>query len=223
MVKKLGIALLALFMLGCSTINNISTGNGQDIPDQVVEWSQTNVWKVITFLGRGSGFWINSNHFITACHVVRGYDTVLIEDVTEKTILYAAVTNCDAEKDLALLTISETEGFTPLPTDFVPGMLPVGRQVYGAGYPLGNKMIITSGHAQKYIPQSRAQVITSHTIFGDSGSPALRYFRGRVSVAGVRVRIASVPSGFSSVPLPNMALMVPSPTVTRYLRGFESK
>ncbi len=228
MVKKLGIALLALIMVACSQGLNFPTPNttmygqtNQDIPYQVMQWSQTNVWKVITEFGRGSGFWINDNHFVTNCHVVNGRDTVIIENYTETLFLYAGVSNCDENADLALLTIHNTEGFKPLQTYILPDRLAQGKAIYGVGYPLGLRLTIVEGHAQLWYSQGPGQGITAPTIFGDSGGPALYIENGIVYVAGIRSRVFIVPVMFIRVPVPHLALMYTGEQLIEYLDGIE--
>ena len=56
---------LVIILAACATIPY-----SPDIPAKVVEWSETNVWKLKTDTDRATAFWIDGNHLITARHAV---------------------------------------------------------------------------------------------------------------------------------------------------------
>ena len=194
----------------------------QDIPDQVVDWAQTNVWKVNLGYGAGSGFAYDKDTVITACHVVRGVPETQLLWLTndrDTRVIFVTVKSCSKATDVAILKVRFGDKLNPSPTMLHPANRQ-GKVVWGAGHPLGNSLIITQGHIQTPDESSKVlegRFITSATIFGDSGSPVLALYEGQVAVVGIRVAIlaAGVPIGFRSIPnvMPHLTLMSPAKNI----------
>jgi len=226
MFRKLGLFVIALAISAC-TLQPLREG---DIPDQIVAWGQANAYKIKTSGGTGSGWWINKNHLITNCHVVasvffREYEegmpkTAIVESYDGKWVLPVTISSCNRDKDLALLTFTDNDVWSPpiLPTEIINEDVEVGKGLWGVGYPLGGPLHITKGHktAQSHWAAMWAQ-ISVPTIMGDSGSAALMLVDGRVVVAGVRARVASVPQGWFNSYLPHIAIMIKGTVVHEFL------
>lgn len=189
--------ILSIFLLtGCATAPDNS------IPAKIVEWSESNVWQVVTDQGGyGSAFWISPRHALTNCHVVRDLPTVVVENNSRSLVLPMSVRSCNMDEDIALLVYTP-EG--PAPFDMKPTRIADenperGQMLYGIGYPLAGSMVITSGHYQGYdIRDIGRYVITTPIIFGDSGGPAVYLNNGEVTVIGIRSGIRGIPSGFGA-------------------------
>ena len=181
-----------------------------DIPEEVVAWANDNVWLVETPQGTGSGFWIDDDYFVTACHNVRSSDEIGIYHYTDTTYIAMKKLTCNEANDIAIL---EARWENPLP----PGRgaavfhVRVGKTVYGAGYPLGGTMMFTLGHwigeervaSWEDYPE-RVYLVTTPTINGDSGSPVIAMIDGEIVVAGLRrqIRLKAEYVGFAAVPIP---------------------
>ena len=221
---RYGILLLAATFSGCASINKHDDTH-HNIPVQVVSWSQTNAMHVAVNNGSGSGFWADNDTFITACHVVgteymyygdpdgdgesQSYGVFEVEPEAQvsnsdlSVTLNLAVESCDQQTDIAVLKrqwLESDSEFTALPTYLAHPNPEFGEVVYGAGYGLSERLHITVGHWQstpRYEedrPRSRF-IVTMPTIFGDSGSPALRLHNGRVEVVGIRQAIRNSGQG----------------------------
>lgn len=191
------LGLILAFSLGCS-----SPRGPQDIPPEVVSWSYDNVYNLrYGEQKRGSTFWINQNHLITACHVVNkdtGDKQWIARSYDWKIKIPVKVEMCDTGSDLALLS-----ALTPNPRKvqktYIQTKLPVmGKQLFASGYPHLYGLLITHGHYQGIDwseftknPPGIAHYVTAPTISGDSGSPLLDYSRGRVYVVGVRQKVSA--------------------------------
>lgn len=208
---KLLIILLAALCISCvSTPKPVA----QDIPPEIIKWAEKHVWKVKVGRATGSGFFISNKTFITACHVVKGNETAVILNDRSLRLFVATIESCDEETDIAVLTRSEQderdfiiEGFTQVFT----GGPARGYELYGAGHPMGLPMVITHGHYQFRVFDSKRKdnhMITVPTIPGDSGSPVIGMMYGRVVVFGIRVAVRVLPTGFTTYQLvPHLTLM----------------
>ena len=207
--------LAVVFLAGCAGLPQ-----GQSIPSKITEWATTNVWQVHTELSAGSGFWINNRNMLTNCHVVRGQTTVTVENNSRSMVLPMTVRACNSDEDLALLvyTPDGPVPFEPMKTEIEQAKR--GQVLYGPGYPLGGSLVITTGHYQgKDTRYSHRTVVTTTTIFGDSGSPAVFINRwGNVVVAGVRSGIRGMRSGFSSYFVTHLVTIRDAHTVKKFLR-----
>lgn len=207
--------LAVLFLAGCAGIPQ-----GQSIPAKVTEWATTNVWQVHTDRSAGSGFWINDRNMVTNCHVVRGQTTVTVENNTRSMVLPMTVRACNGDEDLALLvyTPDGPVPFEPMDTEIAQAKR--GQVLYGPGYPLGGSLVTTTGHYQgRDVRYSHRTVVTTTTIFGDSGSPAVYLDRwGDIVVAGVRSGIRGMRTGFSSYFVTHLVTIRDANTVKKFLR-----
>jgi len=209
MIKTILVALAAIVGLaGCGTFSSTSK---HDIPEQVVDWAQQNVWAVAVRGGSGSGFWITDKTFVTACHVVYreyaedGISALVQLDSTE--LIPMKIDTCNVDTDIATMSklFDDTEFFAD-PTEILyPQDLKQGKAVWGPGFPLGKEMVVTTGHLQNQVGQDPFWIITAPTIFGDSGSPAVTIVNGRVAVIGIRVSIAAARVSWTqSVPVTHL-------------------
>ena len=226
MFKKLGLFVIALALSACA-LQPLREG---DIPDQIIAWSHANAYKVKTSGGSGSGWWINKNHLITNCHVVASeffseYEegmpkTAVVESHDARWVLPVTISSCNRDKDLALLTFTDNDVWSPpiMPTKIINEDVAYGKGLWGAGYPLGGPLHVTKGH--KTSPSHWAELwdqISTPTIMGDSGSAALAIYDGEVVVVGVRSRVASVPQNWFNSYLPHIALMIKGTIVHEFL------
>ena len=196
-VFSLGLLALVLAFSGCSTRSNPG-----DLPSEVVEWAEANLWQVLTPLGTGSGWFYDENTAITACHVVNGSKSIQLYNKLTDEYLYFRIVSCNKELDIAVLKRMDVLNVINLAIKKTIIELESpkrGQIIYGPGFPLGEQLVITHGHMQfaKDEGERAGQWLTSvPTIFGDSGSPVVRLKNGRVVVSGMRLSIRGVPQGF---------------------------
>jgi serine protease Do len=211
-----------IFLAGCVGIQN----NPNDIPEQVVQWSKDNVWKVHAGGGAGSGFALDKDTVITACHVVEGRDGVLDVFLTndmDTRVIWMTVHSCDTDLDVAILKRHFGDKLYPAQTTLHQG-LPQGRAVYGAGFPMGMQLLITQGHMQQIVQDAAntRKFITAPTVPGDSGSPVLAVVNGEVVVVGIRVSIRVMQWAWRNVQLvPYLTSISPTSNIIKVLRDFE--
>ena len=212
---------LLLTLTACVTIEPVRDAN--DIPTAVTEWAQHNVMSVFTHQrGFGSGFWVDNETFVTACHVVGSEEYVKTGDASDdwevqwvvqnevlianwdvSTSLDMAVVTCNRETDIAVLKrqwYPSDSHFTALPTVLAHPNPEQGSTVYGAGFGLMEQLYISVGHWQNqpiYSKHDREYMITAPTVPGDSGSPALDYTHGVVRVVGIRQSGRTFSDGYS--------------------------
>jgi len=212
-ITSLGVIASLLISLGCSTQQIAS----RDIPLPVVQWAEVNVWKVLTERGAGSGCWVNDKTLITNCHVVIGEDVVLVQNYNWKHTLAVDVDSCNTDTDIAVLTYNgdPVEGIELQETHLDNSTPREGTFLYGPGYPLGHRLVITTGHLQYKIDKGYA--VTVLTIMGDSGSPALMWDGKRVSVIGIRSGIMAISQGWYKSFISHLTLLRPASTVIEEL------
>lgn len=179
--------ILALGIGGCSSTSDFKS---HDVPPQIIEFAHDNVWKIETERGSGSGFAISEDTVITACHVVKNADEVILYNMRDTRLVMVDVKSCDQETDIAVLKWqsgdklnSDFTGFHPVPK--------MGKAVWGAGFGLGSDLLVTQGHMGQadtmHDGLKGRWYITAPTVMGDSGSPAIALFNGIPKVIGVRV------------------------------------
>lgn len=158
----------------------------EDIPEPVVNWIESNVVKINTGDGGGSGFFISPTLVITACHVTYPFATVSLSPQGDTTSYPAVVKACDQDRDIALL---ELYGDLPdsMRTVIAEVNPKVGKTTYGSGYPLGLPLTLVHGHWQR--DTKMGYLSTAPVISGDSGSPLLIWEDGEVKVVGVRTAV----------------------------------
>jgi len=217
--------VLSGFILAVSLmVSGAVSSHSADIPHEITEWSETNVWLVKTSQGSGSAFFLTPDLAITACHVVDSGqhnldDELMVFGVNNLTteVLQFRVEHCNKDTDIAVLTVHE---FSERPKNVAVTRLEMkvpdqGTAVWGTGYPLGGDLVITQGHLQRPVELNiegrMGYIITANTIMGDSGSPVVRVVDGEVQVVGLRLAIKGVPmfigfARFNSY-LPHLTLM----------------
>ena len=221
-MKVLAAAILALTLMfsGCASIPHVE----HDIPPKIMSWAHQNIWQVGTSAGSGSGFFLDDDTFITACHVVRegtfnteGNLIVLIRNQRDTRVIQMTLQECWGDEDVAVLTPTEHKHSDKVTTSPTPLALEVPRQgkvVYGVGYPLGMPLTATLGHIQNKLelgPKKISWLVTTNTIMGDSGSPVLALIDGKVQVVGLRSAIRVIPQGMGlRAFLPHLTIMVPA-------------
>ena len=195
--------IVSLVLVGCTTYNNNNIvaddlyidnrveSKPTDVPQEIVEYSQKYVWKVVVNGGSGSGFWVTSNVFMTACHVIQEAKLAKVVDSTDKIEKELAVVSCNMDTDISILQPVEVGSYEDEKQIVrVSKSTPQqGTTVYGAGYPLGLPLTITAGHWQLPMPEQERQIFTAPTISGDSGSPLLVVRDGKVQVVGIRLAV----------------------------------
>lgn len=205
---SLGVAL-TLILFGCSTLPLQTSG---DIPPQITEWSERNVWKLVKEDGaHGTAFFINSRQLITACHVVDDVTSGVVTNNRETLVIAFKVASCDKEKDVAILyrDFLYPESFYTKPTLIAWSLPREGGQVYGSGYPLWFPLTTNRGYfgGEVVTPWGSTRLLNSvPTIMGDSGSPLLSLRDGKVYIEGIRVSIAGLQGFFDNQYMPHMAL-----------------
>lgn len=215
-MKLISAIIVVLALIGCTTLPDGS------IPRKIQTWAEANVWQVDTDISAGSGFWLNQKQFLTNCHVVDGREeTVTVQNNDRSLVLPMVVSVCDKDADIALLEyIQGDEPFTPEPTIIADKNPDPGQILYGPGYPMAGSMIITTGHfAGEDIRYRNRIVITTTTIFGDSGSPAIYTdWKGRVVVAGIRSGLRGFRSGYGTFFVTHIVTIKDAPSIQKFLR-----
>lgn len=215
LMKTISCLFLSVALAGCLSVpveRDLPSSEG-DLPSPVVQWAETNVMQVETERGYGSGFWNDEATFITACHVVsrtvvtykaatetEPFTVIDVFEVDEDVLIRSwdgdeyigKVISCDKETDLAIIKPTVNHPLDLTETKIKLDLPERGRATYGPGFPLGNSLIITQGHWQgKSWFENNNYIITSPTIFGDSGSPAVIVKDGKVEVVGLRQWVAN--------------------------------
>ena len=210
-MKTLIGALLLMLTISTYTI-------AASIPYTVTKWSQDNVFTVDGDNGGvGSGWWIDNETFITACHVVGQagdyytYDEhsdtwqwlyteivspeAQVANQDRSVVMNLKVESCNFDNDIAVLKrqwiASDSEFTAPVTYGIEPYQ---GEEVFCSGYGLSLNLHTTVGHYQGDITREGAEgyeLVTCLTMFGDSGSPALVFRSGKVYYIGVRQAVAN--------------------------------
>ena len=181
MVKYLGL-LLAAVLASCASISRY-----HDIPSQVVSYTQDNVYQIYSYAGTGTGFWIDGRTMVTACHVVEGSNMVRVQSYTGANSTFLWVESCNTYSDIALLIKPGDKVLGVQKTKLSHTLTPIGKSIWGAGYPLGGPLTITSGNWG--YKSTFGHYITAPTAGGDSGSPVIAVVNNKVRVVGMRVSI----------------------------------
>ena len=189
--------------MGIAIYNDVKA---QDIPTEVVDWMEANVVKIDIGQGTGSGFFINPNTVVTACHVANNWKTLYLEQKGNDKRYPAEVVACDEEADIALLKL-EKELPDTLRTVIGEKNPRVGKTTYGGGYPLGLPLTIMYGHWQNKDPESNSIMNSAHVVPGDSGGPLVIWEDGEVKVVGVRTGMYRAGPRGSSYIFPKLAFV----------------
>jgi len=209
------ITFITLFLLACSPVAKSYTSH---LPMTVIDWSQNNVMTVNADNGSmGSGWWIDNDTFITACHVVgiqlHSYDRPdpegpmilkLVDEIAEEAqvashdmsvVLNLKVQSCNFDTDVAVLKrqwLASDSDYKAYNTSSAQSF--IGENVYCTGYGLMLNLHTTTGHYQGPLTRKDSRghdLVTCPTIFGDSGSPALVLRSDGVHWVGIRIAVAN--------------------------------
>lgn len=219
-MRTLLIAILFI-LTGC-----VSTPS-QDIPPQVVEWSQANVWKIMAGGTTGSGFWIDNETMLTNCHVIGDEKKVLVQSSDLKLNKKMNVVACNTNMDLAMLKYRDSEelNFTPVETVISNEMPRDGRMLYGPGYPGGFPLHITTGHWQRKVDDG--YLATLVTFMGDSGSPAIIWDGKKVVVVSMRAEVLTRYQGPVSFRIetliPHIVTIKEGPRLLKFIKKYSKE
>jgi tetratricopeptide (TPR) repeat protein len=166
---------------------SFAPAKSQDLLPELVRRIKPSAVAVETFdahgdqLGRGSGFFIDSDRVVTNRHVIEGAHRAEVHTSTGNVLPVKGVLAVDAEGDLAVLKIDPAPGvIRPLPLEKTSPQ--EGESVVVIGNPLGLEGSVTNGivSAVRDIPTfGRIIQITAPISAGSSGSPVVN-MRGQV-------------------------------------------
>ena len=119
-MSKFGKVLTSLVAAGILLVSGCVAPPTQswDIPDQITSWSQANVWNVGVHGGSGTGFFVDQETMLTACHVVDGHfgsgryadEFVYAVQQSDTRMIELDVVSCNKESDIAVLKVVHFEG-----------------------------------------------------------------------------------------------------------------
>jgi len=138
-------------------------------------------------LSRGSGFFVESDRIVTNRHVIEGAYRAEVHSSTGAVYQVKGVLAVDAEGDIALLKIDETQ-IRPLPLDKTSPQ--EGESVVVIGNPLGLEGSVTNGivSAVRDIPTfGRIIQITAPISSGSSGSPVVNMQGQVIGIATLQI------------------------------------
>lgn len=211
--KSCLVAVLSVFLLGSS----LSPANAGDIPQNVVDWSRNNVMLVDPNMAKmfGSGFWIDNETMISACHVItlpletwendpvsgrivkviekERAEWVMVSNDDLSVMLEMEVVYCNDDNDIAIFKrkwLDTDSEFTAFDT---PGAVAkFGQEVWCSGFGLSIGNYITVGHFQGPVRayDTDEEFVTCPSTYGDSGSPAFVVVDGQVQWIGIRQSLA---------------------------------
>ena len=167
--------------------------------------------------GTGSGFFVEPNLVMTACHVVDGEKSIKVSKQGYLNWYVGTVQACDKDLDIAFVKLSQkVPGVTH--TIFATASPKTGRQTYGGGYPFGLPLIITEGNWQRETPFGDGAIMDStHMLPGDSGSPLVIWQDGEVRVVGIRTAVLRVGEKDDKVLFPNIGFVRPPHMIQEFL------
>jgi len=208
--KTLTAALLLAFTVSACTTVTINRGP-DDIPLEIIDFSLDNVWRVHAGQGFGSGFSIDEDYVLTACHVVHGLHQAgkpaFLTNDRDTRVVEMEVISCNKKVDVAILKkthgddlLSTFQGFHPQPE--------MGKKMYGAGHGIGGPLEIQEGYVMRDVPKEARVGADSHVYFtsaltvpGDSGSAAIALYDGVPLVIGIRVAVSVVRLSWTQIDL----------------------
>jgi uncharacterized protein (TIGR02145 family) len=159
------ILLIFFFCTNCNESKKIFTAK------EIYNLTVDNTVTVVTEIGLGSGFFIDSNIIVTNYHVIKGSNSAVVElnnsDKKYEILGYLAV---DIANDLVLLKVDySNKGFISI-EDSLPNP---GEQIYAIGSPIGLAKTISEGMISgvRNFDSKKLLQITVPISHGSSGCP----------------------------------------------------
>ena len=184
-----------LWLLLVPLLANAVPCTAQDLLPDLVRRIKPSAVAIETFdargekLGRGSGFFIDTDRVVTNRHVIEGAHRAEVHSYTGTVLTVKGVLAVDAEGDLALLKIEAPPGLVrPLPLDRTSPQ--EGESVVVIGNPFGLEGSVTNGivSAVRDIPTfGRIIQITAPISPGSSGSPVVNMHGQVIGVATLQI------------------------------------
>jgi S1-C subfamily serine protease len=162
----------------------------------------------------GSGIIIDSQHILTAAHVVCGSNIATIKLFDSKVILLqATIVRRDEKLDLALLKI---KGQLKNQVELYRKKYKLNLLCYAVGCPLGERTIVTKGHVCDIGPIYI--LATANIIAGNSGGALFIVGAdGKIYLAGITVRV----SKYRFQVVPYLGWHVRVELIAKFLKGAE--
>lgn len=206
------------FMLTALSVA-IYTAKADAVPDTILEQVTSNVYEVKhPRIGNGTGLWITHNLMLTNCHVAGDDRESLLEaisyDETQHYNMHMVL--CDEKTDLAILE-SDRPNLTILPSRLALKPIPLGKDVFSAGYGMGAGFSLKAGISGVEYDYTRRGVTLPTSGPGDSGSPL---YNTKGELVGVLNSGLQHPNGMS---LLGKGFFIKLEVVRNYLTGLLSK
>ncbi|WP_303315731.1 trypsin-like peptidase domain-containing protein [Flavivirga abyssicola] len=166
--------------------------------------SQNNVSQTVTNSGLGSGFMISNKLVVTAAHVVKVPDTLVVQFSDGETIPAKVITSYDSA-DIALLELSRQKINATVLRFGDSDRMKVGQRVFIIGVPLGVGLSLSSGYISAFKKQFLGRNPFTNTEFiqtdaainqGNSGGPM---FNLEGDVIGIVSHIKSLSGGSDGI------------------------
>lgn len=193
----------------------VKVESSSQIPDYETPW---NAGKFSG--GRGTGFLIGDNQFLTNAHVVSNSKRVYLSKHGDPRKFRANVKFIAHDCDLALLEVEDFSPFENLPKFKLGGVPQLESEVRAIGYPIGgDRLSVTRGIVSRidFRPYAHS-VIDSHLVIqidaainpGNSGGPVIQDDK----VIGVAFQ------GISNAE--NTGYVIPTPVIERFLKDIQT-
>lgn len=229
-IKKNTIILSFSFLVAMISMISMtsSTATAHPLNGDIQKTITENVYSVdVNGWSFGSAFAVSDQMLITNYHVVmedwqEGTYTkvVTIENHNGSYKHQGYVVFVDKENDFALILMNEElPGFIPLGS--MDDVVKAQTQVFIAGYPLADRLVLTRGYLQGPSEEENYISLTAQIAPGNSGGPVLYWDKEdeRYEVLGV----ASAKLADSVESYPHLALMRPLDALTAFLSPFQDK
>lgn len=172
-------------------------------------------------LGHGSGSYIGDGWYLTASHVAKGTNSIVIKHQNGVEVNVADI-KLDEKRDVALLFVGAEPNLIPSATLYC-GIRNVGEDVYAKGYPMDLGLVETKGViSSKPTEWNRWQNVYRTDVAlgpGMSGGPV---FDNNGFQVGVNVGVALMPIGFGATTF-GVNLIVPSKEVCDFKKELNLK
>ncbi len=184
-MRRINWSIVALGLLMLTAVF-LTVEAADPIPEQVLDYYDTSVYRVTTDDGGGSAFHIAPTFLLTNAHVVSEAKWVELNSATRPRVLPVEVVAVDEYLDLALLYCKICERYEHVVPVMEDRVYPMGMASYGGGYGLGEYIIHEGQLGAMSIVLPGSQTTNVPSIHGDSGSPAIAIIDGEVVLVGVR-------------------------------------